>query len=292
MNLSGVWTALITPFKDNKVDEEALRSLVESQIAGGVAGLVPCGTTGESAALSHQEHHQVVKTVVAQAKRRVPVFAGAGTASTQKTVELGLSAKQAGADGLLVVCPYYNRPSERGLEAHFRRVAQSVKMPIILYNIPRRTGVDLEVDTLVRLQDVPEIVGVKEASGNVQRTQDILERCGERYAVLAGDDWLVLATAVVGATGVVSVSSNVKPSSVSEVLKLCAQGRYDEARALHFRLLPLHRTLFIEPSPGPVKVALSELKQITFEVREPILEPTGASIEKIREVLHSLEDLG
>lgn len=285
MRFEGTLPALVTPFRDGKVDEDALRALVERCIEGGVNGLVPCGTTGESVTLSEQEHERVVRAVVEQARGRVPVVAGAGTVSTSHTIELAKICQRAGADGLLLVCPYYNRPTQAGLEAHFRAVARACPLPAILYNIPGRTGVDLTVETLARLAEVPSIVAIKEATGNVLRSQQILAQCGDRFTVLSGDDALTLPVLAVGGQGVISVTANLLPRETSDVVRLWNEGRVDRARALHLRLAPVHEAMFVEANPGPVKAALAARGLIAPEIRLPLVWPSAASEARIREAL-------
>jgi 4-hydroxy-tetrahydrodipicolinate synthase len=283
----GTFPALVTPFRDGAVDEPALRDLVERCIAGGVDGLVPCGTTGESVTLSEKEYAQVVRIVIDQARKRVPVIAGAGTVSTAHTIELARICRDAGADGLLLVCPYYNRPTQAGLEAHFRTVAKAVPLPTILYNIPGRTGVDLTLETLERLADVKSIVGIKEATGNVLRSQQIVARLGDRFDVLSGDDALTLSVLAVGGRGVVSVTANLLPKETSEVVRLWNAGRVEEARALHLRLLPVHESMFVETNPGPIKGALAEEGWIAKEIRLPLVWPQETSMQKVRAALRA-----
>lgn len=285
MTFTGTLPALVTPFRDGAVDEDALRALVERCIEGGVDGLVPCGTTGESVTLSTAEHTRVVRIVVEQAKKRVPVVAGAGAVSTAHTIELAEIAKHAGAQGLLLVCPYYNRPTQEGLEAHFRAVLRAVPMPTILYNIPGRTGVDLSVETLERLSDVPEIVGMKEATGNVLRSQQIITTCGDRFTVLSGDDALTLPILSIGGKGVISVSANLFPKETSDVVRFFHAGKYDEARALHLRMAPVHESMFIEANPGPVKAAMAKRGWMRPEIRLPLVWPKASSMEKVQSVI-------
>ena len=285
MTFTGTLPALVTPFRDGAVDEDALRALVERCIEGGVDGLVPCGTTGESVTLSTAEHTRVVRIVVEQANKRVPVVAGAGTVSTAHTIELAEIAKHAGAEGLLLVCPYYNRPTQEGLEAHFRAVLRAVPMPTILYNIPGRTGVDLSVETLARLSDVPEIVGMKEATGNVLRSQQIITTCGDRFTVLSGDDALTLPILSIGGKGVISVSANLFPKETSDVVRLFNAGKYSEARALHLRMAPVHESMFIEANPGPVKAAIAKRGWMRPEIRLPLVWPKASSMEKVESVI-------
>jgi 4-hydroxy-tetrahydrodipicolinate synthase len=292
LTLRGTYPALVTPFCDGEVDEAALRALVEHVIEGGVDGLVPCGTTGESVTLSDTEHARVMGVVVEQARGRVPVIAGAGTVSTRHTIELAKHAREVGVDGLLLVCPYYNRPTQAGLEAHFRAVLAEVPLPSVLYNIPGRTGVDLSVETLERLADVPAIVGVKEATGNVLRAQQILARCGDRFAVLSGDDALTLPMLSVGAAGVISVTANLLPRSTSEVCRAWQAGDAERARALHLALLPVHEAMFLESNPGPVKMALARAGKLAPEVRLPLVWPTEDTARRIEAVLTRAREAG
>jgi 4-hydroxy-tetrahydrodipicolinate synthase len=284
---AGTLPALVTPFRDGEVDEEALRTLVERCITGGVGGLIPCGTTGESVALSEAEHARVVRVVVEQARGRVPVIAGAGAASTQHTIHLAKISREAGADGLLLVCPHYNRPTQAGLEAHFRAVAAAVPLPSILYNVPARTGVDLSLETLERLCDVRSFVAIKEATGNVLRSQQIVARLGDRITVLSGDDALTLPVLSVGGRGVISVTANLLPAETSEVVRRWDAGDAAGARALHLRLVPVHEAMFVEASPGPVKAALADEGLIAREVRLPLVWPEESSMRKVREALRA-----
>jgi len=281
MTFMGTMPALVTPFRGGEIDEDALRALVERCIEGGVDGLVPCGTTGESVTLSEAEHARVVNIVVEQARKRVPVVAGAGTVSTAHTIHLAELCKHAGADGLLLVCPYYNRPTQEGLEAHFRAVAKACSLPSILYNIPGRTGVDLSIETLARLSDVPSIVGMKEATGNVLRSQQILALCGDRFTVLSGDDALTLPILAVGGKGVISVTANLLPRETSDVVRLWNAGKIAEARALHLRLSSVHESMFVEANPGPVKAAMARKGWLAPEIRLPLVWPKPSSMEKV-----------
>lgn len=281
----GTLTAIVTPLADDQVDEKALRDLVERQIEGGIDGLVPCGTTGEGATLSEQEASRVVRIVVEQTRKRVPVVAGTGTASTSKTIHLSQNAREAGADGLLVVTPYYNRPSPAGLLAHYRAVLAAVPLPTILYNIPGRTGVDLGLDTLAELAAIPTLVGVKEATGNVLRSQQILARFGDRFDVLSGDDALTLGIVAAGGAGVISVTSNVLPREVGDVVRLARKGDLAGARSLHMRLLPVHEAMFVESNPGPVKAAMHARGWLAPEVRLPLVWPGEVSVGKVKAAL-------
>jgi 4-hydroxy-tetrahydrodipicolinate synthase len=285
---AGAWTALVTPFRNDEVDEKALRDLVEAQIQGSIDGLMPCGTTGESVNLSHAEYAKVVAITVDQARGRVPVVAGSGSASTRHTIELSRAAKDAGAAGLLVVSPYYNRPTPDGLYEHFVGIAGAVNLPIVLYNVPGRTGVDVSLATLERLAAVPSIVAIKESTGNVVRSADIAAHFGDRYTILAGDDGLTLPILAVGGQGVVSVASNLVPAEVARAVHLFRDGDLAGARSLSQRLRALYDVLFIESSPGPIKYALAACERIKPEIRLPMVLPTDASQERIRSVMAQL----
>ena len=284
----GTWTALVTPFRDDSLDERALREAVDRQIDGGVTGLVPCGTTGESVALVDDEPARVIRIVVEQAKGRVPVVAGASTASTSKSIALAELAREQGADGLLLVCPYYNRPTQGGLEAHFRAILGAVPLPAVLYNIPGRTGVDLSIETIERLADLEQIVAVKEATGNVVRAQEIVARFGDRFTVLSGDDALTLPMMAVGAKGVISVASNVVPRRIVEIVDDGLAGRFAAARDKHLALLALYAALFAESNPGPIKMAMALSGWIAEEIRLPLVWPSAVTEDRLKGLLKSL----
>jgi 4-hydroxy-tetrahydrodipicolinate synthase len=284
----GAWTALVTPFRDDAVDERALRDVVEGQIAGGIDGLMPCGTTGESVNLSHAEFAHVVKVVIDQAKGRVPVVPGVGTASTRHTLELAEEAQRLRSDGVLLVSPYYNKPSQEGLYAHFKLVAERVGLPVVLYNIPGRCGVDVALPTMERLAGVERIVAIKEATGNVTRSADLIAAFGSRFTVLSGDDGLTLPIMAVGGRGVVSVASNVVPGEVAKLVDLALAAKWDDARAQAQRLRPLFEVMFAEPSPGPCKAALVLQKRIAAEIRLPMVLPLEATTTRVRAVLQQL----
>jgi 4-hydroxy-tetrahydrodipicolinate synthase len=273
--LEGVFTALVTPFTERgDIDQPALRRLVRYQLANGVAGLVPAGTTGEAATLDLAEHERLVATVaeeVARAGRPVRVIAGAGSNDTRKAVRLGQVCRQAGADALLVVTPYYNKPTAAGLAAHFQTLVDTVDLPIVLYNVPGRTGVDLRPDLVLRLAEDPRILGVKEASGNLDQVSEILRGRPQGFAVLAGDDSHALAHIALGADGVVSVLANETPALVVELVERALAGDRPAAAALHRRLLPLMRANFVESNPVPVKWALARLGWIEERFRLPLV---------------------
>jgi 4-hydroxy-tetrahydrodipicolinate synthase len=277
-------TALVTPMRNGTVDHEALAALVEAQIAGGIDGLIPCGTTGEAATLSADEHHAVIRTVVQAAKKRVPVIAGAGSNSTAVALQLGKSARDAGADALLVVVPYYNKPTQEGMYQHFRAVTEA-GLPIVVYNVPGRTSADLSTDTLVRLCELPAIVAVKEATGSVPRTQEIVRRIGDRIVVLSGDDPINYPLYAVGARGCISVVSNVAPALIAECWDAVAAGDHTRARAAHLRSLPLAEALFFEPNPIPAKTALAMMGKMDAELRLPMTPMSAGPRDKLRAVL-------
>jgi 4-hydroxy-tetrahydrodipicolinate synthase len=281
----GAMTALVTPMRDGKVDRASLEALVEAQIAAGIDALVPCGTTGESATLDHEEHAEVVRAVVQTAKKRVPVIAGAGSNSTAEAIALSRACTQAGADGLLHITPYYNKPTQEGLYQHFRACIEAAGLPTVLYNVPGRTGCDLAVDTIARLAELQNVVGVKEATGTVQRTQQILARLGDRLAILSGEDAINYPLYAVGARGCISVVSNVHPKLVADCWDAHVAGDQSRARALHYRSLPLADVLFIEANPIPAKTALAMMGKMQPELRLPLVAMSAGGKEKLRAVL-------
>ncbi|HET9450661.1 MAG TPA: 4-hydroxy-tetrahydrodipicolinate synthase [Aggregicoccus sp.] len=285
----GSMTALATPFRDGALDEPAYRALVEQQIAGGTAVLIPMGTTGESVTMTAEERTRAVQLVVQSAKGRVPVVAGAGSNSTRETIDGVRRAREAGADGALIVTPYYNKPTQAGLVEHFRAIAAAHPgFPLVAYNVPGRTGVDLLPETCQRLCDIPEVVALKEATGNVARTLDILEKCGERLTLLSGDDFTVLPFVACGGKGVISVSSNVAPRMMADLVAAARGGDLAKARGLQVRLNPLHRLLFCESNPIPVKWALHLMGLFGPELRLPLLPMTEANAQKLQAELKTL----
>ena len=281
----GALTALVTPFRDDHLDEKALRAIVAEQVEGGIDGLVPAGTTGESASLSHDEYARLLEIVISEARGRVPVIAGAGAASTAHAIELAKLAQKLKADAVLNVVPYYYRPSQEGLYAHYAALARAVSLPIVLYNIPIRTGVDLSFTTLERLAEFSSIVAVKESTGNVLRAAEILARLGDRFHVLSGDDSLTLPLMAVGGHGVISVAANVAPREISRQVDLFRAGDLAGSRKQHQRLLPLYEALFVESNPGPVKAALALRGLITGDLRLPFVPPAEASQQRVRKAL-------
>ncbi len=288
----GLSTALVTPFRDDAIDENALRELVERQIDAGVDQLVPCGSTGESATLSHFEHGKVIEIVVSAARGRVQVLAGTGSNNTREAVELTQHAKEAGADGALLISPYYNKPMQEGVYAHYRMIAQLTDFPLVAYNIPGRTGSNVLPSTLARLADVPNIVGVKEACCNLEQIGQVVALTPDDFAVLSGDDALTLAIMAVGGKGAISTASNVAPSEVGELIRACRENDFARARQIHYRLLPLFEALFCETNPIPVKCALEAIGQIaSAETRMPLTPIADANRERLQVVLKELGQL-
>ncbi len=267
----GSITALVTPFEDGSFDETRFRALVDWQIVSGTHGLVPVGTTGESPTLSHEEHRKVITACISEAKGRVPVIAGAGSNNTQEAIELARFAEQAGADGLLVVTPYYNKPSQEGLYRHFKAVNDAVGIPIIIYNIPPRSIVDMAIDTMKRLYELKNIAGVKDATGNLARTALQRQALGPDFIQLSGEDMTALGVMVHGGHGCISVTSNVAPKLCSQMQEACLAGDFAAALTVQDQLTPLHAALFVEPNPAGPKYALSALGKISGEIRLPML---------------------
>ena len=288
--LEGAFTALITPFKDSgAIDEEGLRRNVNFQIGKGIGGLVPCGTTGESATLTHAEHKKVVEIVIDEANGRAPVIAGTGSNSTAEAIELTRHAFKAGADYCLLISPYYNKPTQKGVIAHFRAVAAESEGGIILYNVPSRTGMNLEADTVIKLAEVDNIVGVKEASGNLEQIMRIIRDAGENLTVLSGDDIMTYPILALGGKGVISVASNIVPDMVQKMVVDFLKGRMEESRRAHYRLLDLYKHLFLETNPGPIK----ELMNLAGMPAGPLRLPLVSCEEKNVEILRrDLKDLG
>lgn len=282
---TGSLVAIVTPFRNGKVDERALGDLIEWQIRSGTDGIVPCGTTGESATLSHAEHDRVVAFTVEVAKRRVPVVAGTGSNSTDEAIALTKHAKKAGADGALLITPYYNKPTQEGLYRHYKAVAESVDLPLVLYNIPGRTGVNMAASTVARLMACPTVVAIKEGSGLVQQASEIIQLCGERITVLAGDDALTLPMMAVGGKGVITVTANLVPGDMANMVRAFMAGRLQEAKDLHYRLYPLFTALFYETNPIPVKEALQMMGKIDAELRLPLCPMGAENKEKLTRVM-------
>jgi len=283
--LKGAITAIVTPFKNGQLDEAAYRELIEFQIKGGIHGIVPCGTTGESPTLSHTEHKRVVEICLDQVKKRVPVVAGTGSNNTAESVDLTKHAEQAGADYALMITPYYNKPTQEGLYQHYKTVASQTKIPIVVYNVPTRTSVNLLPETVARLCGIPNIVGIKEATGDLKQCAKVLELCGDRITVLSGDDFTVLPLLAVGGQGVISVVSNVAPGDMAGMCTAFFNGDLAAARKLHYKMWPLMEAMFIETNPTPAKTALKMMGKITGEVRQPLCPLAPQNEEKLRQVM-------
>ena len=284
----GSFVALVTPFRNGKVDEAKLRELVELHVANGTDGLIPCGTTGESPSLDHDEHRGVVEIVIGAARGRIRVVAGTGSNSTAAAIELTQHAERAGAAGALVVNPYYNKPTQEGLYRHFRAVAESVGIPVLVYNIQSRTAVNVETDTMARLaRDVRNIVGVKEASGSLDQMSQVIAACGPDFSVLSGDDNITLPLLAIGGSGVVSVIANILPRETADLVHAALDGDWKRARDLHYRLFPLARAAFLETNPIPIKEAMAMAGMIEPEFRLPMCRMSDANREKLRAILKS-----
>ena len=283
--IKGSIVPLITPFRDGAVDEKAFRALIDWSIDEGTHGLVPCGTTGESATLSHDEHKRVTEICIEQAKGRVPVYAGAGSNSTHEAIDFSLHAQKAGADGLLIVAPYYNKPTQEGLYQHFKAINDAVSLPIIVYNIPGRVVVDIQVPTMKRIAELKNVEGVKDSTGDAARISDQRLACGKDFVQLCGDDALALGMGAHGAVGCVSVTANIAPRLCAEFQNAVAARKFDKALDLHDKLMPLHRGLFVETSPAPVKYAASLMGICSEEMRLPMVPISPASQEKVKAAL-------
>ena len=290
MSFAGTYTALVTPFKNGAFDREAFESLIESQISGGVEGIVPVGTTGESPTLSHEEHSQVIQTAIERADGRCRVIAGTGSNSTAEAISLTREAERLGADAALLVAPYYNKPSQEGVYRHYHAIASAVGIPIILYSIPGRCGIEIGVETVARLAtDCANIVGIKEAGGSVERVSQLQQALPADFEILSGDDSLTLPFLSAGGVGVISVASNLLPRQISALVRAWREGRVNEAIEAHRRHYRLFKDLFIEPNPVPIKYALSLKNAMSAEVRLPLCEMAASNKEKLRATLTALE---
>jgi 4-hydroxy-tetrahydrodipicolinate synthase len=281
----GYFTALVTPFRDGGVDEGAFRKLIAWQISEGISGLVPCGTTGESPTLELEEHERAIEVCVEAAGGRVPVIAGSGSNETRTAIALTAHAKGAGADAALVVTPYYNKPNQEGLYAHFMAVADAVEIPIFIYNIPGRSVIDMSVETMAKLARHPNIVGVKDATADMARVSRQRAECGEDFIQLSGEDASALGFFAHGGVGCISVSSNVAPRACADIAAAALGGDYARARSINDRLIPLHGALFVSPNPGPAKYALSKLGICRGDVRLPLTPPDAAARTRIDEAM-------
>lgn len=287
MLFSGVFTAIVTPFKNGSVDEDAFRKLIDWQIAEGISGIVPCGTTGESATLSHDEHEHVVKICIEQVKGRVPVLAGAGSNNTTEAIRLTRFAKEAGADGALLITPYYNKPTQEGLYQHFSAVAKAVDIPLVPYNVPGRTGCNMLPETIARLaRDFPSIVGIKEATGSLKQGSEVVQLCPDGFSVLSGDDFTALPLWSVGGSGVISVTANIAPRRMASMWTAFKSGDLKKALKIHNELFPLHSAMFIESNPIPVKTSLALMGRMSGEMRLPLYSMSEAHRQSLITELH------
>ncbi|MEW6052450.1 MAG: 4-hydroxy-tetrahydrodipicolinate synthase [Nitrospirota bacterium] len=285
----GSIVAIVTPFKKGKVDEKALGDLIEWHIAQGTNAIVPCGTTGEASTLDYKEHYRVIDIAVKTVKKRVPVIAGTGANSTDETIEITEHAKKSGADAVLLVTPYYNKPTQEGLYRHYKTVAEKVDIPIVLYNVPGRTAINMLPATVARLAEIKNIVAIKEATGDMKQVSEIIRLCGDRITVISGDDFTTLTLLALGGKGAISVSANVAPKAVSQMCASWLKGQHDKARELHYKLEPLNAAMFFETNPIPVKTALAMMGRIQEEFRLPLCEMAPANKEKLRKVLADLK---
>jgi 4-hydroxy-tetrahydrodipicolinate synthase len=281
----GSIVAIITPFKDNKVDEECYRELIEIQIEAGTSAIVPCGTTGESATLTMQEHGRVIDIAVEAVNKRVPVIAGTGGNSTREAIELTEHAKKAGADATLQVTPYYNKPTQEGLYQHFKAIAEAAPLPQVLYNVPGRTSVNMLPETVARLAELPEVVAIKEASGDLVQMAEIVRLVGDKVTLLSGDDNVILPVLGIGGKGVISVVANIVPRDTADVIEAWEDGNFDKAKELFYRLFPLCQAMFYETNPIPVKTSLALMGKISEEMRLPLAPMSPANRERLQKAL-------
>lgn len=282
--IKGAITALVTPMRDGRIDEQGLVDLIEFQIAGGIHGLVPCGTTGESATLDFNEHKRVIDLTVQTVAGRVPVIAGTGANNTLEAIELTASAKASGADAVLSVVPYYNKPSQEGLYEHFKAILEAVDIPMVLYNVPGRTVTNMLPATVARLAALPGVIGIKEACGSLQQVSEVIQRCPRDFIVLSGDDFTAMPTALIGGRGVISVVSNLAPVKMARMMEAALQGNLAEANALHYELFSLMGAMFCYPSPAPAKQGLELMGRIrSAEVRLPMTRMDAASLGRLRQ---------
>jgi 4-hydroxy-tetrahydrodipicolinate synthase len=281
----GSIVAIVTPFKNNKVDEQALIDLIEWHIAEGTSAIVPCGTTGESATLVYEEHYRVIELTIQTVNGRVPVIAGTGANSTAETIMMTGKAKELGADGALLVAPYYNKPTQEGLYRHYKAVAEAVDIPQVLYNVPGRTAVNMLPKTVARLAEIENIVAIKEATGNMAQASEIIRLCGDKISVISGDDFTTFSLMLLGGKGTISVSANVAPRDVSGMCNALLEGNIEEGRRLHFKLEPLNKGMFIETNPISVKTALSLMGRIEEEMRLPLCTMSSENRDELKNIL-------
>ena len=285
----GSIVAIVTPFRNGKVDEKALGKLIEWHIKQGTNAIVPCGTTGESATLDYKEHDRVIAFTVETVNKRVPVIAGTGANSTDETIEITKHAEKSGADAALLVAPYYNKPTQEGLYQHYKTVAKKVGIPLVLYNVPGRTAVNILPPTVARLAEIKNIVAIKEATGNMRQVSDVIRLCGNRITVLSGDDFTTLTLIALGGKGVISVVANLMPKEMSKMCALLLKGQLDKALKIHYKLEPLNEAMFFETNPIPVKTSLAMMGKIKEEFRLPLCSMAPANRDKLKKVLKGLK---
>jgi 4-hydroxy-tetrahydrodipicolinate synthase len=285
----GSFVAIVTPFKNGKVDASALRGLIEFHIENGTNGIVPCGTTGESATLTHAEHEEVIRIAVETCKGRIPVLAGTGSNATLEAIELTQRAEKIGADGALLITPYYNKPTQEGLFQHFSAVAKETDLPIILYNVPSRTSINMLPNTVARLSTIKNIVGIKEASGSLVQVSEIIESCGPDFEVISGEDALTWPILAIGGKGAISVTANLVPEKCANMCRAAREGDLNTAKGLHYELLKLNDIMFIETNPIPVKAALALMGRIENEFRLPLCAPSEVHLSELKAVLETYE---
>ncbi len=285
---SGSMTAIITPFRDGELDANAFERLIDFQVQNGTSAIVPCGSTGESATLTHAEHAEAVRLAVKFTRGRIPVIAGTGSNSTTEAIALTKAAKEAGATAALLISPYYNKPTQEGIYQHYKAIAESTRFPLIVYNIPGRTGSKIEATTIARLAEIEHIIGLKEATGSLDEVQEVIRLSGDRIEVYSGDDALTLPIMAVGGLGVISVLANLMPKESAEMTAACQRGDWNEARRLHYRLLPLMRALFLETNPIPIKAAMAMTGYCREDIRLPLLPMTDAARGKLRAVMQQV----
>jgi 4-hydroxy-tetrahydrodipicolinate synthase len=283
--LTGSMVALVTPFKEGKVDWQSLDALVNFHVQNGTSGIVPCGTTGESATLDHKEHHEVIERVIKAVNKRIPVIAGTGSNSTAEAVALTKGAEKAGADGALMISPYYNRPTQEGIYQHYKKIASEVGIPIIVYNIPGRTGSKIEPETLARLAEIKNVAGVKEATGSVDQAIDVIRLCGDNLAVYSGEDSLTFSLMALGGKGVISTVANIVPKEMSELTDACLEGKWERGRDLQLKLIPLIRSVFLETNPIPIKTALALMGKCGGELRLPLTPMSEGNLKTLRKTM-------
>jgi 4-hydroxy-tetrahydrodipicolinate synthase len=287
--IKGSIVAIVTPFKKGKVDEKAFGDLIEWHISQGTNAVVPCGTTGEASTLDYKEHYRVIDIAVKVVNKRIPVIAGTGANSTDETIEITQHAKKSGADAALLVAPYYNKPTQEGLYRHYKLIAEKIDMPLVLYNVPGRTAVNILPATVARLAEIRNIVAIKEATGDMKQVSEVIRLCGDKITVISGDDFTTLALMALGGKGVISVTANVMPKEVSKMCAYMLKDQYDKAREIHYKLEPLNAAMFIETNPIPAKTALAMMGKIQEEFRLPLCEMSAANKEKLQKVLKDLK---